>query len=96
MLYCETAFVITDIPPNPPIVKRLAASAVLRRAHHRERYREWWARARFAHPAAYQRHCERSEAIHFTAAPGESWIASSHPPSPEGGLRRTRVLLAMT
>jgi hypothetical protein len=24
------------------------------------------------------------------------WIASSHPPSPEGGLRRTRVLLAMT
>src|ERR1700738_4097604 len=23
-------------------------------------------------------------------------IASSHPPSPEGGLRRTRVLLAMT
>jgi hypothetical protein len=48
MLYCETAFVITDIPPNPPIVKRLAASAVLRRARHRERYREWWARARFA------------------------------------------------
>src|ERR1700685_2926402 len=26
----------------------------------------------------------------------ERWIASSHPPSPEGGLRRTRVLLAMT
>jgi hypothetical protein len=25
-----------------------------------------------------------------------SWIASSHPPSPEGGLRRTRGLLAMT
>jgi hypothetical protein len=24
------------------------------------------------------------------------WIASSHPPSPEGGLRRTRELLAMT
>jgi hypothetical protein len=26
----------------------------------------------------------------------KSWIASSHPPSPEGGLRRTRELLAMT
>ena len=26
----------------------------------------------------------------------KEWIASSHPPSPEGGLRRTRVLLAMT
>jgi hypothetical protein len=26
----------------------------------------------------------------------ESWIASSHPPSPEGGLRRTRELLAVT
>jgi hypothetical protein len=26
----------------------------------------------------------------------EEWIASSHPPSPEGRLRRTRVLLAMT
>jgi hypothetical protein len=26
----------------------------------------------------------------------EDWIASSHPPSPEGGLRRTRGLLAMT
>jgi hypothetical protein len=29
--------------------------------------------------------------------PGKKdWIASSHPPSPEGGLRRTRELLAMT
>ncbi len=35
-----------------------------------------------------------SEAIHCAAKKG--WIASSHPPSPEGGLRRTRVLLAMT
>jgi hypothetical protein len=26
----------------------------------------------------------------------KDWIASSHPPSPEGGLRRTRGLLAMT
>jgi hypothetical protein len=26
----------------------------------------------------------------------EKWIASSHPPSPEGGLRRTGVLLAKT
>src|ERR1700676_3352264 len=26
----------------------------------------------------------------------EGWIASSHPPSPAGGLRRTRALLAMT
>src|SRR5664279_1672260 len=44
---------------------------------------------------AYQRHCERSEAIHsFFFA--DRWIASSHPPSLEGGLRRTRVLLAMT
>src|SRR6202166_1062113 len=38
-----------------------------------------------------------SEAIHGAAnAAGEEWIASSHPPSPEGGLRRTRVLLPMT
>jgi hypothetical protein len=39
------------------------------------------------------RHCERSEAIH---AARKEWIASSHPPSPEGGLRRTRELLATT
>jgi hypothetical protein len=37
------------------------------------------------------------EAIHGAAnAASEEWIASSHPPSPEGGLRRTGVLLAMT
>jgi hypothetical protein len=35
-----------------------------------------------------------SEAIH--GATKQMWIASSHPPSPEGGLRRTGVLLAMT
>jgi len=35
-----------------------------------------------------------SEAIHRAAR--EGWIASSHPPSPEGGLWRTRALLAMT
>jgi hypothetical protein len=33
---------------------------------------------------AYQRHCERSEAIHFTAVLAGRWIASS------------QVLLAMT
>jgi hypothetical protein len=38
-----------------------------------------------------------SEAIHGAAnAASEECIASSHPPSPEGGLRRTRVLLAIT
>jgi hypothetical protein len=31
-----------------------------------------------------------------SSAAETKWIASSHPPSPEGGLRRTRVLLAMT
>src|SRR5580693_7672870 len=37
------------------------------------------------------------EAIHGAAnAASEGWIASSHPPSPEGGLRRTGGLLAMT
>src|ERR1700685_4488388 len=30
------------------------------------------------------------------AQQAERWIASSHPPSLEGGLRRTSVLLAMT
>jgi hypothetical protein len=35
-----------------------------------------------------------SEAIHGAAK--QVWIASSHPPSPEGGLRRTRVLLGKT
>src|SRR6202035_3918946 len=48
--------------------------------------------ARF--PPASPRHCERSEAIQ--KATSKDWIASSHPPSPEGGLRRTRELLAMT
>jgi hypothetical protein len=34
------------------------------------------------------------EAIHLAAK--KVWIASSHPPSPEGGLRQTGALLAMT
>jgi hypothetical protein len=31
-----------------------------------------------------------------SSATSKNWIASSHPPSPEAGLRRTRELLAMT
>jgi hypothetical protein len=37
-----------------------------------------------------------SAAKQSMARQAESWIASSHPPSPEGGLRRTRAPLAMT
>jgi hypothetical protein len=42
MLYCETVFVNTEYPAHQSIVKRPESGiGLLRRAHHRERYREW-------------------------------------------------------
>jgi hypothetical protein len=40
-----------------------------RRKRARAMHRRCIGRPALGHPATYQRHCERSEAIHFTAVP---------------------------